>query len=82
MGYIVHTVAWFLPIMNEIITNINYSIITLSSHLVYKILKRSEHFIEAKDLTYLIVEKTNEESFIIGERANKVVKNPKSIYTI
>jgi len=48
MGYIVHTVAWFSPIMNEIITNINYSIITLSSHLVYKILKRSEHFIELK----------------------------------
>lgn len=61
---------WLISVMSETFANINYSATTSASlALSYKILRRPEYLIKAKELAHLVVKKINEEGFIVGEGA-------------
>ena len=61
---------WLMSVMSETFANINYSATTSASlALSYKVLKRPEYLVKARELAHLVVKKINEEGFIVGEGA-------------
>mgnify|MGYP000035214419 CR=1 FL=1 len=65
---ILRAADWLASVMNESFANINYlSATSASLAFAYKITRRSRHLVKARELAHIVINKINEDGFLVGE---------------